>query len=128
MDLQTVATLGGVLIVGKVGYTLIEKILWDWLKGSRNGKIISLSKAADMPVTHSELEHHCDKAQGQCVKILEPRFQLMASEAAKATVKEFGSQILPRLMRGDLVFDDLEERVKDLEIMGIRHEPERETK
>jgi hypothetical protein len=40
----------------------------------------------------------------------------MASEAAKATVKEFGSQILPRLMRGDRVFENLEERVKDLEV------------
>jgi len=116
MDLQTVATLGGVLIVGKVGCTLIEKILWDWLKGMRNGKVVTPSKAADMTVTHAELDHHCEKSQGVCVKTLEPRFQLMASEAAKATVKEFGSQILPRLMRGDQVFDDLEERVKDLEI------------
>jgi hypothetical protein len=118
MDLQTVATLGGVLIVGKIGYTLIEKITWDWLKGTRNGKSGTVSKVADMAVTHEELDHHCEKAQGACVKTLEPRFQLMASEAAKATVKEFGSQILPRLMRGDRVFESLEERVKDLEVIA----------
>jgi hypothetical protein len=82
----------------------------------RNGKVVTPLKVGDMAVTHAELDHHCEKSQGVCVKTLEPRFQLMASEAAKATVKEFGSQILPRLMRGDRVFENLEERVKDLEV------------
>jgi hypothetical protein len=116
IDFHEIATLGGVLIIGKVGYTLIEKILWDWLKGTRNGKAGMHSKAGDMAVTHTELDHHCEKTQGQCVKVLEPRFKLMAAETAKATVKEFGSQILPRLMRGDRVFENLEERIKDLEV------------
>lgn len=120
MDLQLIGTVGGILVVVKLASALSEKIIWDWLKAGRNGKSHQPLKARDMTVTQEELDHHCDKNQAVCIKTLEPKFQLMASQAAKETVEEFGKHILPRLIKRDHSFDVLDKRVKNLEFKSIR--------
>ncbi|MBN1849985.1 MAG: hypothetical protein JW932_15540 [Deltaproteobacteria bacterium] len=108
---REIGTIAGILILAKLGWELVTKIIWDWLKG-RNGRG-QITVADNLPVTHGELREHCNGQQKACLKALKPELQLMTQTLA-GEIGKWQAKVDLKLYNDHERFDKIEATLKEI--------------